>query len=119
MSSRHRRLRKKDGFYTRTAAHQFFPRQGRSRRKATIKNCTAILTSIKKDGKTKWGGDTATLTFAQGEAPDRFSKTIRNEIPEFFDVLAVTTKGEMFPGTYDATYGRWWPYQPALREIDC
>src|SRR5437667_2666665 len=36
----------------------------------SVKNCTAILTSIEKDGKTKWGGDSAKLTFAQGEAPD-------------------------------------------------
>src|SRR6266478_66858 len=83
----------------------------------SIKNCIAILTSIQKDGKAKWGGDTATLTFAPGEAPDRFSKIIRNKIPEFFDVLAVTSKGAIFPGTYDERYGRWWPYQPALPEI--
>ncbi len=83
----------------------------------SIKNCIAILTSIQKDGKAKWGGDTATLTFAPGEAPDRFSKIIRNKIPEFFDVLAVTSKGAMFPGTYDERYGRWWPYQPGLPEI--
>ncbi|PYJ69130.1 MAG: hypothetical protein DME76_10005, partial [Verrucomicrobia bacterium] len=81
------------------------------------KTARLFLTSIQKDGEARWGGDTATLTFAQGEAPDRFSKTIRNKIPEFFDVLAVTSKGEMFPGTYDERFGRWWPYQPALPEI--
>src|SRR5438552_5954551 len=42
-----------------------------------IKNCTATLTSIEKDGRRKWGGDSAKLTFAQGEASDAFSKTIR------------------------------------------
>jgi len=83
----------------------------------SIKNCTAILTSIGKDGKTKWGGDSAKLTFAQGEAPDAFSKTIRSKVPEFFDVLAVTNKGEMYPGTYYPAFGRLWPYQPTLPEI--
>ena len=83
----------------------------------SIKNCTAILTSIEKDGTARWGGDSAKMTFAQGEQPDTFAKTIRNKAPEFFDVLAVTSKGEMFPGTYDANHGRWWPYHPTLPEI--
>ncbi len=83
----------------------------------SIKNCTAILTSIEKDGRTRWGGDSAKITFAQGEQPDTFAKTIRCKAPEFFDVLAVTCKGEMFPGTYDTIHGRWWPYHPSLPEI--
>src|SRR5439155_7682853 len=72
----------------------------------SIKNCTAILTSIGKDGKTKWGGDSAKLTFAQGEAPDAFSKTIRSKVPEFFDVLAITSMNEIYPGTYQNPFGR-------------
>ncbi len=83
----------------------------------SIKNCTAILTSIAKDGNTKWGGDSAKLTFAQGEAPDAFSKTIRNKVPEFFDVLAITSKNEIYPGTYQNPFGRIWPYVPTLPEI--
>src|SRR6266542_1599855 len=83
----------------------------------SVKNCAAILTSIKKDGRTKWGGDSAKLTFAQGEAPDAFSKTIRNKVPEFFDVLAVTSTNEIYPGTYQNPFGRMWPYAPTLPEI--
>jgi hypothetical protein len=82
-----------------------------------VKNCTGFLTRIEKDGKTKWGGNNAQLTFAQGEEPDALSKTIRYPVPEYLDVLAVTSRNQIFPGTKPGIGLRLWPFVPALDQI--
>jgi hypothetical protein len=79
----------------------------------SVPNCTGYLTEIRKNHEIKWEGDNARLTFAPGEAPDALSKTIRENIPEFLDVLIVTSKNEIFVGTQ----GRGWPYLPRLHDI--
>jgi hypothetical protein len=83
----------------------------------SVKNCTAFLTSIEISETIKWGGDSAKLTFAQGEDPEAFSKTVRSKVPEFFDVLAVTSTNKIYPGTYLHPFGRIWPYVPTFSEI--
>jgi hypothetical protein len=80
---------------------------------ASIENCTGFLTRIEKDGRTKWGGENAQLTFAHGKDPDTFAKTIRSKMSEFLDVLVVSSKNEIHPTTKD----RHWRYQPLIREI--
>src|SRR5882724_967454 len=82
-----------------------------------IQNCTGFLTRIERNGKSTWGGDSAKLTFAQGEDPDTFSKIIRSNVAQFLDVLAVTSRNEMYPGTFIAPYGRIWPYAIPLTDI--
>src|SRR6266496_1382445 len=66
-----------------------------------------------KERSKKWEGDNAKLTFAPGENPDALSKTIHERMPEFLDVLIVTSRNEIFAGTK----GRGWPYIPPLHEI--
>jgi len=79
----------------------------------SIPNCTGFLTYIEKDGKRMWGVDNAQLTFALGQERDTLSKTIRPGVPEFLDVLAVSSKNEIYP----STKGRTWPYWPKLSKI--
>jgi len=81
--------------------------------KESIANCTGYLTEIRKTDQKKWEGDNAKLTFAPGEDPDALSKTIHERMPEFLDVLIVTSRNEIFAGTK----GRGWPYIPPLHEI--
>jgi hypothetical protein len=57
------------------------------------------------------------LTFAQGEEPDALSKTIRHPVPEYLDVLVVTSRNEIFPGTKPSTKFRGWPFVPRMDEI--
>lgn len=82
-----------------------------------VKNCTGFLTRIEKDRKTKWGGNNAQVTFAQGEEPDAVSKTIRYPVAEYLDVLAVTSRNQVFPGTKPTIGLRLWPFVPSMDEI--
>jgi len=82
-----------------------------------VKNCTGFITRIEKDRKTKWGGNNAQVTFAQGEEPDALSKTIRYPVAEYLDVLAVTSRNQVFPGTKPAIGLRLWPFVPSMDEI--
>jgi hypothetical protein len=82
-----------------------------------IKNCTGFLTRIEKDRKPKWGGNNAQLAFAQAEEPDALSKTIRYPVAEYLDVLAVTDRNEVFPGTKPTIGLRLWPFVPSMDEI--
>ena len=79
----------------------------------SVANCTGYLTEIRKNDQKKWEGDNAKLTFAPGEDPDALSKTIHERMPEFLDVLIITSRNEIFAGTK----GRGWPYIPPLHEI--
>jgi hypothetical protein len=81
--------------------------------KESVINCTGYLTEIRKNHARKWEGDNARLTFAPGEDADALSKTIRDKVPEFLDVLIVTSRNEIFLGTK----GRGWPYVPRIHEI--
>jgi len=83
----------------------------------SVKNCTGFLRRIEKNGKTKWGGNKAQLTFAQGEEPDALSKIIRHPAPEYLDVLVVTSRNQIFPGTKPITKIRSWPFVPGMDEI--
>jgi hypothetical protein len=80
---------------------------------ASIKNCAGFLIRIEKDGRTKWGGENAQLTFAHGKDPDAFAKTIRSKMSEFLDVLVVSSKNEIFTATKDHS----WRYRPLIPEI--
>ena len=82
-----------------------------------VKNCTGFITRIEKDRKTKWGGNNAQVTFAQGEEPDALSKTIRYPVAEYLDVLAVTSRNQVFPGTKPTIGLRLWPFIPSMDEI--
>ena len=82
-----------------------------------VKNCTGFLTRIEKDGNTKWGGNNAQVTFAQAEEPDALSKTIRYPLAEYLDVLAVTSRNQVFPGTKPTIGLRLWPFVPTMDEI--
>jgi hypothetical protein len=81
--------------------------------KESVQNCTGYLTEIRKNHEKRWEGDNAKLTFAPGEDSDALSKTIHERMPEFLDVLIITSKNQIHPGTK----GRGWPYVPALHEI--
>ena len=81
--------------------------------KESVSNCTGYLTEIRKNHEKRWEGDNAKLTFAPGEDPDALSKTIHERVPEFLDVLIITSRNEIFA----ATKGRGWPYVPPLRNI--
>jgi hypothetical protein len=83
----------------------------------SIKHCTGFLRRIEKDGKTKWGGNNAQLTFAQGEEPDALSKTIRHPVPEYLDILVVTSRNQISPGTKPSANFRGWPFVPRMDEI--
>jgi hypothetical protein len=82
-----------------------------------VKNCTGFLTRIEKDNKPRWGGNNAQLSFAQGEEPDALAKTIRYPEPEYLDVLVITDRGQIFPGTKSARGIRLWPFHPSMAEI--
>jgi hypothetical protein len=82
-----------------------------------VKNCTGFLTRIEKDKKTKFGGNNAQLTFAPGEEPDALSKTIRYPVAEYLDVLVVTSRNQIFPGTKPGIGLRLWPFVPSMDEI--
>ena len=82
-----------------------------------VKNCTGFLTRIEKGRKTKWGGNNAQLTFAPAEKPDALSKTIRYPVAEYLDVLEVTSRNQVFPGTKPTIGLRLWPFVPAMDEI--
>jgi hypothetical protein len=79
----------------------------------SVRNCKGFLTRIEKDGIKKWGGESAQLTFAPGEDSDALSKTVYFNILAFLDVLAVTMRNEIFPGTKS----RVWPYAVDLQSI--
>jgi hypothetical protein len=79
----------------------------------SVSNCTGYLTEIRKNHEKRWEGDNAKLTFAPGEDPDALSKTIHERVPEFLDVLAITSRNQLFVGTK----GRGWPYMPRLHDI--
>jgi hypothetical protein len=83
----------------------------------SVKNCTGFLRRIEKNEKTKWGGNNAQLTFAQGEEPDALSKVVRHPVPEYLDVLVVTSRNQIFPGTKSNTGIRSWPFVPGMDEI--
>jgi hypothetical protein len=83
----------------------------------SVRNCTGFLRRIEKNGKTKWGGNNAQLTFAQAEEPDTFSKVIRHSVAEYLDVLAVTSGNQIFPGTKPISGIRGWPFVPGMGEI--
>ncbi len=57
------------------------------------------------------------MTFAQGEEPDALSKTIRYPVAEYLDVLAVTSRNQVFPGTKPTIGLRLWPFVPSMDEI--
>jgi len=82
-----------------------------------VRDCTGFITRIEKDRKTKWGGNNAQVTFAQGEESDALSKTIRYPVAEYLDVLAVTSRNQVFPGTKPTIGLRLWPFVPAMDEI--
>jgi len=81
--------------------------------KESAANCIGYLTEIRKNHDIKWEGDNAKLTFAPGEEPDALSKSIHRNIPEFLDILIITSRNEIFAGTKT----RLWPYVPPLHEI--
>jgi hypothetical protein len=92
---------------------KFFRVEVSTEGKSAIKNCTGFLRRIEKDGQMKWGGDNAKLTFALGEDADALAKTVRHQVPEFLDILVVTTSNYICP----ATKGRAWPYSPRIDRI--
>ena len=78
-----------------------------------ITNCKAFLTRIEKNEEKKWGDHSPQLTFSEGEDPDALAKTVYNKVPAFIDVLALTSWGEIRPGTKN----RIWPFMPRMHEI--
>ncbi len=79
----------------------------------SITGCKGFLTRIESGGKKRWGGESAPLTFAPGEADDALLKTIYSKVPAFLDVLAVTSAGDI----HVCTKGRQWLYLPGLHQI--
>jgi hypothetical protein len=78
-----------------------------------VTNCKAFLTRIEKNEEKKWGDHSPQLTFSEGEDPDALAKTVYNKVPAFIDVLALTSWGEIRPGTKN----RIWPFMPRMHEI--
>jgi hypothetical protein len=78
-----------------------------------IRNCTAFLTRIEKNGEKRWASHGVQLTFSDSKDPDTLAKTVRAKVPYFVDVLVVTSWGEIRPGNMD----RVWAYKPRMHEI--
>jgi len=57
------------------------------------------LTRIEKDGTTRWSGNNVLLTFAPEEQDDATSKTIRDKVPEYLDLISIGQGGALFLGT--------------------
>jgi hypothetical protein len=62
-------------------------------------DCKGFLTRIEKDGTTRWSGNNVLLTFAPEEHEDATSKTIRDKVPEYLDVISIGQSGALFLGT--------------------
>ena len=81
--------------------------------KGPVTNCSPRLLKIQKGEDVKWEGQAVELTFSPSEGADSQSKTLNDEIPEYVDVMILSSDGAMALGVK----GWQWTYRPSLQEI--
>ena len=88
-----------------------------------INGCKATLLKISKDGKARWKGNTAALTFYPSADQDCHHKTVIPGIPSYVDVLFLIFKfhliydGATFDGIMMGTKNNAWGTLPSPHSI--
>jgi hypothetical protein len=81
--------------------------------KGSVQNCRARLLKIQRAEDVRWDGQAIELAFSPSDAPDAFSKTLNDGVPEFIDVVILSSDGDLVLGNK----GWQWTYLPPLQEI--